>query len=65
MHNASHTDDGTEKQMTTTIKSRRTMLMLIVAGLAAAVGMLLKVIVVDLPKVADALIPMLKVIATG
>ena len=51
--------------MTTTIKSRRTMLMLIVAGLAAAVGMLLKVIVVDLPKVADALIPMLKVIATS
>ena len=51
--------------MTTTIKSRRTMLMLIVAGLAAAVGMLLKVIVVDFPKVADALIPMLKVIATG
>ena len=53
------------RKMTTTVKSRRTTLMLIVAGLAAAVGMLLKVIVIDLPKVADAVIPMLKVIATS
>lgn len=51
--------------MSENIKTRRTMLMLIAAGLAAAVGVLLKVIVVDLPKVADTVIPVLKIMATG
>ncbi|MCP5084617.1 MAG: hypothetical protein GY948_23250 [Alphaproteobacteria bacterium] len=51
--------------MSENIKTRRTMLMLIVAGLAAAVGVLLKVIVIDLPKVADSMIPVLKIMATS
>ena len=51
--------------MTTTVKSRRTTLMLFVAGLAAAVAVVFKVILVDLPRVADAVLPMLKVMATG
>ena len=51
--------------MSENIKARRIMLMLIATGLAAAVGMMVKIILVDLPKVADLVIPVLKVIATG
>lgn len=51
--------------MSENIKTRRTMLMLIAAGMAAAVAVLLKVIVVDLPKVADSMIPVLKLIVTS
>lgn len=51
--------------MSENIKTRRTMLMLIAAGMAAAVAVLLKVIVVDLPKVADSMIPVLKLMATS
>ena len=51
--------------MSENIKTRRTMMTVIAAGLAAAVAMLLKVIVVDLPRTADMIIPVLKVMATG
>ncbi len=51
--------------MSENIKSRRTMLVLIAAGLAAAVGVLVKAIVIDFPKVAESVIPVLKIMATG
>ncbi len=51
--------------MSENIKARRMMLMLIAAGMAGAVAVLLKVIMIDLPKVADTMIPVLKIMATG
>lgn len=51
--------------MSENIKARRTILILIAAGLAVAVGVLAKAIVIDLPKVADNMIPVLKIMATG
>ena len=51
--------------MSENIKTRRTMLMLIAAGMAAAVAVLVKMIVIDFPKVADNMIPVLKIMAIG
>lgn len=51
--------------MSENIRMRCTMMTVIAAGLAAAVAMLLKVIVTELPRTADMIVPIPKIMATG
>lgn len=51
--------------MSSSVKSRRTMLILIAAGLAIALVALIKVIASDLPQVAYSVLPVIKVLAAG
>ena len=51
--------------MSTAIKNKRTILVLIAAGLAIAVAALIKVIAAELPQIADLVYPVIKAMALG
>jgi hypothetical protein len=51
--------------MSSTVKNRRTILLLIAAGMAIAVVALIKVIATDLPQVAGTVMPLIKALAAG
>ena len=51
--------------MSSTVKSRRTILVLVAAGMAIALVALIKVIVSELPQVAHVMLPVLKALAAG
>ncbi len=51
--------------MSSTVKNRRTILLLIAAGMTVALAALIKVIATELPQVAHAVLPVIKLLAAG